>query len=92
MAIAKKPNRNPAAPAATVEDAAEAFIQGGGAAPVAPVSQPVSRPAPVKRAKKEPVLLRFDDTTLAQIDAAAAALGLSRAAWVRMVVAEKLNG
>lgn len=40
---------------------------------------------------KEAVIIRFDDTQLPQIDARAEALGLSRAAWVRMVVAKALS-
>lgn len=39
---------------------------------------------------KEAVIIRFDDTQLPQIDNRAVALGLSRAAWVRMVVAQAL--
>lgn len=40
--------------------------------------------------KKEAVIIRFDDAQLPLIDARAEALGLSRAAWVRMVVATAL--
>lgn len=40
---------------------------------------------------KEAVIIRFDDAQLPQIDASAEALGLSRAAWVRMVVAQALT-
>ncbi|MDR3435193.1 hypothetical protein [Telmatospirillum sp.] len=43
-----------------------------------------------KDKKKEPVLIRFEDSQLTQIDSNADALGLSRAAWVRMVVAKAL--
>lgn len=43
-----------------------------------------------KKAKKEAVLIRFEDAQLATIDAKAESLGLSRAAWVRMVVAKAL--
>ncbi|CAA7617112.1 Histone H1 [Candidatus Terasakiella magnetica] len=45
-----------------------------------------------KKAKKskEAVIIRFDDEQLPQIDARAEAIGLSRAAWVRMVVAQAL--
>ncbi len=91
MAIVPKPKKEPADArgmqgdaALHVEQAAAAFI--GGALPT---------PAPVavaaKKAKKEPVLLRFDDETLRKIDLDARRLGLSRAAWVRMVVAERLG-
>lgn len=40
--------------------------------------------------KKEAVLIRFEDSQLEKVDRQAAALGLSRAAWVRMVVAQAL--
>ncbi len=40
---------------------------------------------------KEAAIIRFEDEQLAQIDERAAALGLSRAAWVRMVVAQALK-
>jgi predicted DNA binding CopG/RHH family protein len=43
-----------------------------------------------KDKKKEAVLIRFEDAQLTEIDANADALGLSRAAWVRMVVARAL--
>lgn len=47
-----------------------------------------------KKAKKnkEAVMLRFEEEQLSAIDARADALGLSRAAWVRMVVAKVLAG
>lgn len=44
-----------------------------------------------KGKKKEAVIIRFEDSQLAGIDANADALGLSRAAWVRMVVARALG-
>jgi hypothetical protein len=43
-----------------------------------------------KRKDKEAVLIRFDDEQLTLMDARAAALGLSRAAWLRMLVAKAL--
>ncbi|WP_146002733.1 hypothetical protein [Telmatospirillum siberiense] len=43
-----------------------------------------------KHKKKEAVIIRFEDAQLAGIDTSADALGLSRAAWVRMVVARAL--
>jgi len=45
-----------------------------------------------KRKDKEAVLIRFEDDQLGLMDERAAALGLSRAAWVRMVVAKALRG
>jgi len=82
MAIAAKPKRDQKdIKSSDAEKIAAAFIDG--AAP--------SREPEVKKNKKEPVLLRFDDQTLRQIDQDAKRLGLSRAAWVRMVVAERLG-
>lgn len=43
-----------------------------------------------KHKKKEAVIIRFEDAQLLEIDSSADALGLSRAAWVRMVVARAL--
>jgi len=43
-----------------------------------------------KRKDKEAVLIRFEDEQLTMMDARAAALGLSRAAWLRMIVAKAL--
>lgn len=44
-----------------------------------------------KKAKKEAVLIRFDETQLGLIDDRAERMGLSRAAWVRMAVARLLE-
>ena len=49
-----------------------------------------SQAEPVRRKRKEPVIIRFDDDTLEQVDRAAAKRGLSRAALVRMLVIENL--
>jgi len=43
-----------------------------------------------KKNKKEAVIIRFEDDQLPLIDTRAEALGLSRAAWVRMVVSRAL--
>jgi predicted DNA binding CopG/RHH family protein len=79
MAIAKKPNRN-------LADVGKpdpmAFIQGA--------ERSQTEPDPAKRKRKEPVLIRFDEHTLEQVDRAAAKRGLSRAALVRMLVIENL--
>ena len=81
MAIAKKPHRN-------LSDAGKpdpmAFIQG------AERSQTEPGPESVKRKRKEPVIIRFDEHTLEQVDRAAIKRGLSRAALVRMLVIENL--
>jgi predicted DNA binding CopG/RHH family protein len=45
-----------------------------------------------KRKDKEAVLIRFEDEQLTMMDQRAAALGLSRAAWLRMIVAKALMG
>lgn len=81
MALAKRPvqSRNDIG-SKPMDDAAERFIQGAAA----------SAPKP-KRQNKEAVIMRFDPNQLAVIDQKAAALGLSRAAWVRMVVAQALG-
>jgi hypothetical protein len=80
MAIAKKPNRN-LADVGTPNPMV--FIQGAERAQTAD-------PEPTKRKRKEPVLIRFDEHTLDQVDRAAAKRGLSRAALVRMLVIENL--
>ena len=43
-----------------------------------------------EKKNKEAVIIRFDNTQIPEVDARAEALGLSRAAWVRMVVAQAL--
>lgn len=43
-----------------------------------------------KKKNKEAVMIRFEREQLGLIDARADALGLSRAAWVRMIVAQAL--
>lgn len=62
--------------------------------------EPVSKPSKKdkkrkdkkkKNKKKEAVLIRFEDGQLERIDAIAETLGLSRAAWVRMVVSKALT-
>jgi predicted HicB family RNase H-like nuclease len=81
MAIVQKPKKHLSnIESIAVEKAVSAFIEG--AAPTK--SQP-------QKTRKEPVLLRFEDETLRKIDQDAKRLGLSRAAWVRMVVAERLG-
>lgn len=50
------------------------------------------KPEKAKRKDKEAVLIRFEDDQLAEMDQRAAALGLSRAAWLRMVVSKALRG
>jgi hypothetical protein len=45
---------------------------------------------PVRRGRKAPVIIRFDGEMLARVDRAAAKRGLSRAAWVRMILIENL--
>ena len=86
MAIAAKPTRKPEA-ITTDEDAAAAFIQGGGEKAKRPYYPP-KKP----RERQENVMVRFDAATLARIDAAADRVGLSRAAWLRLIVAERLDG
>ncbi len=85
MAIAKKPKRD--LPEVATPDPM-AFIQGAGGREVDPVAEPDHEP--VRRRRKEPVIIRFDEKTLEQVDRAAARRGLSRAALVRMLVIENL--
>jgi hypothetical protein len=77
MTIVKKPLRN-RSDIGTPDPMA--FIEGAG------------RPQPeqARRRRKEPVIIRFDDDTLKQVDQAANKRGLSRAALVRMLVIENL--
>ena len=82
MAIAKKPNRN--LTEVTAPDPM-AFIQGAQHPEPSPLEAGKTRPP-----RKEPVIIRFDDATLKQIDQAARKRGLSRAALVRMLVIENL--
>jgi hypothetical protein len=67
-------------PKGPLKDDPMAFIQEAGRV----------EPEPVRRRRKEPVIIRFDADMLAQVDRAAAKLGLSRAAWVRMKIIESL--
>lgn len=85
----------PLAPSAPVPPPAEAETE----TPMAD-REPVSKPSKKdkkrkdkkkKNKKKEAVLIRFEDGQLERIDAAAETLGLSRAAWVRMVVSKALS-
>jgi hypothetical protein len=85
MAIAAKPKRRQTDSAAP--DPME-FIHGAESQQQVPEVQAASQPA--KRPRKEPVIIRFDETTLTRIDQAASKRGLSRAALVRMLVIENL--
>jgi Ribbon-helix-helix protein, copG family len=82
MAIAKNPKRGLAEIA---QPDPMAFIQGAEHSEPAPLDARQTRPP-----RKEPVIIRFDDATLKQIDQAARKRGLSRAALVRMLVIENL--
>ena len=82
MAIAKRPIQHRSdLNSPPTEAAAERFIQG---------ATPLTRTT--KKQNKEPVLVRFDPEQLAEIDRRAAGLGLSRSAWVRMMVTQVLKG
>jgi Ribbon-helix-helix protein, copG family len=84
MAIALKPNRRP--PMSAKPDPLE-FIAGAEKREQASVPQEPTKP---QKRRKEPVIIRFDEKTLHQIDQAAEKRGLSRAALVRMLVIEHL--
>jgi hypothetical protein len=71
--IAKKPT-----PPTTSETKTQRFIRAG--------SVPA---APTPKRQIKPVLIGFDELLLARLDAAAAEMGLSRTAFVVMVVAER---
>src|SRR3954470_427233 len=76
MAITEKPKRHPFAPAKL--DPLE-FIAGAEKGEQAP---PHEEPTKPQKRRKEPVIIRFDEKTLQQIDQAAEKRGLSRAALV----------
>lgn len=86
MAIARKPDRNTnAIDSQDVEQQAEKFILGADPAPPAATRPPA-------RKRMDPIMLRMDDATVSAIDRRAAKLGLSRSAWVRMVISKALDG
>jgi molybdopterin-guanine dinucleotide biosynthesis protein A len=85
MAIAKKPQRRTTDIPPTLDDPAAAFIAGADKqADVAPTPKPA-------RQRMEPVLMRFDPDLTRRIDEAAHRRGLSRSAWVRMIVIDALD-
>jgi len=55
-------------------------------------AEKADKPEKAARKDKEAVLIRFEDDQLTEMDKRAAALGLSRAAWLRMVVSKALRG
>lgn len=83
MAIAKKPIRDLTD---VVKPDPMVFIRGAAHSQ----TETVTDPKPSERKRKEPVIIRFDEQTLEQVDRAAAKRGLSRAALVRMLVIENL--
>jgi predicted HicB family RNase H-like nuclease len=81
MAIVKKPQRNQTdIGSITTEQAAATFI--AGAAPAKP---------PMKRARKIPILVRFDPQLLARVDQAAERRGISRSAWIHFMISRALE-
>lgn len=94
MAIAKRPNRNLSDITPITDDAAaEAFIL---AAEKPALPQEVPAPAATAvtataKRKKIPVLLRIEQDAIDAVDRQADRLGLSRAGWIRMVIARELE-
>lgn len=92
MAIAKRPNRNSSDITPITDDAAaEAFILAA-EKPALPqeAPAPAAATASAKR-KKIPVLLRIEQDAIDAVDRQADRLGLSRAGWIRMVIARELE-
>lgn len=79
MAIARKPNSNPAT--APAESRAEAFIAGAGQEANAVAAE----------ARKTPVMLRFDRDLLKKVDAAAKRRGVSRSSWIQFTISRALD-
>jgi hypothetical protein len=97
-APSKKPAVKKAPKAKKVVTKSAASAPKSAAAPVAPPAKEKKtkdkakdKGKKKKGKKKEAVIIRFEDAQLGQIDTSAEALGLSRAAWVRMVVARALT-
>lgn len=92
MAIGKKPVR-PVSQQPNDEEV-QAFILGADHTP-GTVEPPPTRPfegkQKVAKVRKKEVILRFDPPVLAKLDERADRSGLSRSAWVRMVVAKALE-
>jgi hypothetical protein len=82
MPIAKRPTAGAVVDQTVDEKQIEAFISGA--------SAPSVPPAPIDT-KKKPTPVRFDPEMYPRIDAAAKRRGLSRAAWVRLVVSQALE-
>lgn len=92
-AKAEKPVKAPAAPKAPkpAKPTAEAVVVEKAAEKQDKKDKKDKKKAKKKDKKnKEAVIIRFDDAQLPLIDGRAETLGLSRAAWVRMVVAQAL--
>jgi hypothetical protein len=81
MAIAKRPKSAQSDIESNREEkAAATFIAGA-----APTEKPV------KRARKIPVLVRFDPQMLKRVDQAAERRGVSRSAWIHFMVSRVLD-
>jgi predicted HicB family RNase H-like nuclease len=81
MAIAKKPNSNQkASNKPDAEQAAEAFISGAG-----------EEGEVTPNTRKIPIMMRFDPSVLAKVDAAAKRRGISRSAWIQFTVSRALD-
>ena len=88
MAIARKPNSKPKAPAD--DTAADAFIAGAAKPAAAPIAA-AEAAGEGSEPRKSPVMLRFDRALLAKVDAAAKRRGISRSAWIQFTVSRALD-
>lgn len=81
MAIAKRPKRAQIDIETNgAEQAAASFIAGA-----------EIKETPQKRARKTPILVRFDPQMLSRVDQAAKRRGISRSAWIHFMVSRALE-
>lgn len=81
MPIAKRPQSGDKVQ--PLVDAADAFIAGA--------EKKAMSPEPLKRKRKERVMVQFDDKVLERVDTAAERRGISRSSWIQYVVSRALD-